>query len=266
MRIGKVDVRLERRPEGTVATVIVCNADRLNAMNSALADEFVDKTTRLASHDDLIVVVLTGEGDKAFIGGADIEEMGRISDRSEAHRFISRMHACNAAIRAIPVPTIARVQGYAFGAGLEMAASCDIRIASQHAIFGMPEVKLGIPSVAEAALLPMLIGWGRTRRMLLLGERFNAAEMREFGFVERVTHPGDIDKAVESFVDHILGCGATAVRLQKALIRSWEDLPLREAIAAGLVAFADAYETNEPAVMMGSFMNAQRGRKAGAIA
>jgi enoyl-CoA hydratase len=261
----KVDVRLERRPEGTVATVIVCNADRLNTLNSALADEFVDKTTRLASHDDLRVVVLTGEGDKAFIGGADIQEMGRISDRSEAHRFISRMQACNAAIRAIPVPTIARIQGYAFGAGLEMAAACDIRIASQHAVFGMPEVKLGIPSVAEAALLPMLIGWGRTRRMLLLGERFNAAEMREFGFLERVTYPSDIDKVTGSFVDRVLGCGATAVRLQKALIHSWENLPLREAIATGLDVFADAYETNEPAVMMGAFMKAQLGRKAGSL-
>lgn len=257
----RVDVKLESFPEGQVATVTICNVHRLNAINSALADEFVDRTIWLASLDDLRAVVLTGEGDKAFIGGADIKEMKRIASGQEARDFICRMHACNAAIRAIPVPTIARIQGYAFGAGLEMAAACDIRIASQHAIFGMPEVKLGIPSVAEAALLPMLIGWGRTRRMLLLGEQFNAAQMREFGFIECVTHPNDIDAVVQRFVNEVLGCGARAVRLQKALIRSWEDLPLRDAISAGLKTFAASYETSEPQRMMDRFFNAQLGKK-----
>lgn len=153
-----VRVELKDFPEGQVATVTICNARRLNTINSAVAGEFVEALAALAENCDLRALVLTGDGDKAFIGGADIEEMEGIGDRAGAHAFISRVHACSAAIRSIPVPTIARVQGYAFGAGLEMAAACDLRVASDNAVFGMPEVRLGIPSVAEAVLLPMLVG------------------------------------------------------------------------------------------------------------
>ena len=207
-------------------------------------------------------LVLTGEGDKAFIGGADIKEMAHLRDAAHARAFISRVHACLAAVRAIPVVTIARIQGFTFGAGLEMAAACDLRVASEDAIFGMPEVKLGIPSVAEAALLPMLIGWGRTRQMLLLGENFNATQALEWKFVERVTPHDQLDEAVQTWVGQTLTAAPAAVRLQKSLIRSWEDLPLRAAIAAGIDAFASAYHTDEPQSKMRHFLDAQAMRKA----
>jgi enoyl-CoA hydratase/carnithine racemase len=93
-----------------------------------------------------------------------------------ARTFITLLHGCCKALRELPVPVIARIQGYALGGGLELAVACDLRVASDTAVFGMPEVKLGIPSVIEAALLPALVGWGRTRHMLLLGESFGATE------------------------------------------------------------------------------------------
>ena len=103
-------------------------------------------------------------------------------DPHGARAFITRVHGCCHAIRAIPVPTVARIQGFTFGAGMEMAAACDLRIAATGAMFGMPEVKLGIPSVVEAALLPMLIGWGRTRQLLLLGEPDRCHDGASLGF------------------------------------------------------------------------------------
>ena len=257
-----VRVELEDFAEGLVATVIICNASRLNTINSAVAGEFVEAMAELAGNCDLRALVLTGEGDKAFVGGADIEEMQSIRDRAGAHAFIAQIHACSAAIRDIPVPTIARIQGYAFGAGLEMAAACDLRIASDNAVFGMPEVRLGIPSVAEAALLPMLVGWGLARRILLLGENFDAMQALQWRFVERVTPRDGLDEAVQAWLRQLLSCGPSAVRLQKALIRSWEDLPLRDAVAAGLDVFAAAYDTDEPQVMMRRFLDAQAARKA----
>src|SRR6185503_218248 len=111
------------------------------------------------------VVVLTGAGERAFIGGADINEMAELDEES-ARVFISQLHEACAALRNLPVPVIARISGYCLGAGLEIAASCDLRVAADHSTFGMPEVRVGIPSVIEAALLPRLIGWGMAARLI----------------------------------------------------------------------------------------------------
>src|SRR5262249_20570846 len=103
---------------------------------------------------ELRALVLTGAGDRAFIGGADIREMSALANPNDGRAFITRLHHCCDAIRAIPVPTIARINGLTLGGGLEIAAACDVRIAAERAVFGMPEVKPGIPSVIDAALLP----------------------------------------------------------------------------------------------------------------
>jgi enoyl-CoA hydratase/carnithine racemase len=258
---AQVRVGIEDHPEGGIATVTICNARRLNTMNRALMDEFVDEMAALAENAGLRAVVITGEGEKAFIGGADIEEMAAIRDPAGARAFISRLQACCGAIRAMPAPTIARIQGFAFGAGMEMAASCDLRVASEDAVFGMPEVKLGIPSVIEAALLPMLVGWGRAREILLLGETFDAGHALEWKFVERVTPRDRLDEAVGAWARQALTAAPAAARAQKALIRSWEDLPLRAAIAAGIDAFAAAYATDEPRARMRDFLAARAARK-----
>jgi enoyl-CoA hydratase/carnithine racemase len=141
----QVRVTLSDFPEGQVATVTICNACRLNTMNSAMMGDFIGEMGTLAANEKLRAVVLTGDGEKAFIGGADIKEMAALHDPAGAGAFISRVHACLAAVRDLPVPTIARIQGYAFGAGLEMAAACDLRVASDNAVFGMPEVGSASP-------------------------------------------------------------------------------------------------------------------------
>jgi enoyl-CoA hydratase len=124
----------------------------------------------------------------------------------------------------------------------------------------MPEVKLGIPSVVEAALLPMLIGWGRTRQILLLGEIFPAAKAEEWGFIERSVPAGELDSAVDEWLGMLLAAGPRAVRLQKALIRCWEDLPIRAAVDAGAGAFVEAWRTDEPRIAMKSFLDAKKGK------
>jgi len=209
----------------------------------------------------LRAVVLTGDGPKAFIVGADINEMAAIDSADRARAFITLLHRCCDAIRTFPVPVIARINGYCFGAGLEIAAACDARIASDAALFGMPEVKLGIPSVIEAALLPLLVGWGRAREIMLLGEAFTANEALTWGLVERAVPASALDAAVEAWIGRLLTSRPRAVRLQKRLIRQWEDLPLGAAIEAGIDAFAAAYETDEPAAAMREFLAAQKSRR-----
>jgi enoyl-CoA hydratase len=259
---GRVETRLDQRSGGLVVFVTVDNALRLNAMNSALMDEFVEKVSALATSAELRALVLTGAGDKAFIGGADIKEMSALSGAEDGRRFITRLHKCCDAIRAIPVPTIARINGFTLGGGLEIAASCDVRVAAESAVFGMPEVKLGIPSVIEAALLPMLIGWGRTRQILLFGENFSAQDALLWGLVERVVSAAELDGAVDEWIDQVLSCAPGAIRLQKQLMRSWEELPLRAAIEAGIDSFTTAVRNGEPAVVMRAFLERERARKA----
>jgi enoyl-CoA hydratase/carnithine racemase len=253
----RVRVDIEPREAGVVARLTIDNVARLNILGSALMDALVAELAALGRREDLRAAVLTGAGDRAFIGGADVREMAAL-DAPRAREFITRLHGVCAALRDLPVPVIARINGYALGAGLEVAAACDLRVAASSATFGMPEVRVGIPSVIEAALLPGLIGWGRTRELLLLAETIDAEAALRWGLVERVAPAVALDAAVEACLAALLKAGPRATRLQKRLIRRWEDLPLGAAIAAGIDSFADAYATDEPARLMRAFLDRPR--------
>ena len=255
-----IRMEVEVRPGGKVARLTIDNDRKLNTFGSVLMSQFVAATAELECVPDLRAVVLAAEGTRAFIGGADIREMAELNPIS-ARRFISRIHACCDALRNLPVPVIAEIGGVTFGAGLEIAAACDLRVAADTASFGMPEVRLGIPSVVEAALLPMLIGWGRTRRLLLLGETISAAEAECWGLVEAAVAPAALRETVDAWVDMLLQAGPRAITAQKRLMRSWEDLPIRAAISAGIDAFAASWEQDEPSVAMRAFLDRQAARK-----
>jgi enoyl-CoA hydratase/carnithine racemase len=149
-------------------------------------------------------VVLTGAGE-AFIGGANISKW---RPRRAARRPSSRWCTHLRVLARLPVPVIARSTATR-SARPEVAGACDLRIASSNAVFGMPEVKVGIPSVVEAALLPGLIGWGRTRELLLFGENIDAATALAWGLVEQVVAPDALDAAVEA---RLRRCSAPARR------------------------------------------------------
>jgi enoyl-CoA hydratase len=257
----QVKVRLDDRKLGRVAWVTIDNPRRLNVMNGALMDALAETMAELGGDEALRAIVLSGAGPKAFSAGADINEMSDIKDVAQAKAHIMRLHRCCDAIRNLPVPVIARIHGYCFGGGLELAAACDVRIASEAATFGMQEVKIGIPSVIEAALLPTLVGWGRTREILYLGETFTAADALAWRLIEHLVPATALDQAIEAWIGKLLTSAPRAVRLQKRLIRQWEDLPLANAIAAGIDAFAAAYESDEPRAMMGKFLATQKARK-----
>lgn len=248
-------MRIAVSDEGDVRRVIIANHAKLNTLGSALLE---DLAAAFEVDPGIRAVVLTGEGQRAFIGGANIAEMGAITSPEEGRAFITRVHSACAAIRACPVPVIARIQGWCLGAGLEIAAACDLRVAADTAKFGMPEVRVGIPSVVEAALLPGLIGWGRTRRLLLLAETLDAATMEAWGFLERVVPVETLDDAVAEWVALLREAGPVAIANQKALIREWEELPLGQAIAAGIPAFARSWATDEPRELMAHFLGRKR--------
>jgi enoyl-CoA hydratase/carnithine racemase len=247
-----IGVRLDSREGGAVAFVTVDNQRKLNVIGRALMRDFIAAIEDLGRRDDLRAVVISGAGERAWIGGANILEMAELDSKS-SREFITLLHQVCRAVRHCPVPVIAAIRGYALGAGLEIAAACDLRIAASDAVVGMPEVKVGIPSVIEAALLPTLIGWGRTRELLLFGETIDARKAQDWGLVQRVVEPNALYDVVEEYLRALFATGPKAIRIQKELIRKWEDLTVSDAIRAGIDAFASSWESDEPHRLMQAF-------------
>src|ERR1700710_1466593 len=164
---------VDRDPRGVVRLTI-CNAGSLNILGSAAINGVRDGLQVLATERHIRVLVIAGQSEKSMIGGADIKEMAKL-DQAGAEKFITGLRDLCEAVRAFPAPVIARMPGWCLGGGLEFAAACDFRIAAHDARFGMPEVKVGIPSVIHAALLPRLIGWGRARWLVMTAENIGAS-------------------------------------------------------------------------------------------
>jgi enoyl-CoA hydratase len=257
MTEAAVHVKSEERPYGRIATVTVDNQRRLNCLSSATIVSLGQAFTKLSADDELRAIILTGAGDKAFIGGADLNELGGCCADS-VRLFITRLHMACLAIRTCPVPVIGRVNGFCLGAGLEVAASCDMRVSSDNAIYGMPEVHMGLPSVIEAALLPGLIGWGKTREILITGETFGAEPALTMGFVQKVVPAAGLDAAVDHWLDLIGRATPKAVRNQKALMNRWERVSVEEGVYAGIDAIAEAYTTGEPQAAIKAFFDAKK--------
>ena len=253
---------IEKRAGGTVARVTIENPAKLNILTRDVLQQFSGFFLSIKTKSDLRAVVLTGAGEKAFIGGADLETLGSL-DPSSAREFIGLIHSACAALRDCPVPVIARINGWCLGGGLEIAASCDLRIAADSAVFGMPEVRIGIPSVVEAALLPRLVGAGRARWLVMTGETIDAEEARVWGLVERVFAFRHLDSEINKTLDSILAGEPEAIRAQKRLCKLWEEAPLAESVRASIDEFARAYESGEPRRRVDAFRAARRKRAAG---
>ncbi|HUP23518.1 MAG TPA: enoyl-CoA hydratase [Thermoanaerobaculia bacterium] len=242
--------------EGRVAWLEVSEPRRLNVLDTPAIDDLsgvVDQLGLVGVAGGLRAVVLRGGGERAFIGGADLRELSRLDERS-AREFITRLHELCRALRALPVPVIASIRGYCLGAGLEVAASCDLRVAATDASFGMPEVLVGIPSVIEAALLPQLVGWGRAREMMLTGRMYDASEALAMGLVEEVVPAESLEAAVTRRLEWIQRASPEALAAQKDLFLVWERGSLEEAIEAGIDAFAASYRTSDGRARMQAFL------------
>jgi len=247
---------IDRDARGVVRLVI-CNAGPLNILGSAAINGVCEGLQTLAKERQIRVLVLAGQSEKSMIGGADIKEMAKL-DQASAEKFITGLRDLCEAVRSFPSPVIARMPGWCLGGGLEVAAACDFRIAAHDAKFGMPEVRVGIPSVIHAALLPRLIGWGRARWLVMTAENIDAATALAWGLVDVVAPEGGLDVAVEGTVASLLACGPEALRTQKALLRQWEELPLTESVNLSIGVFGRSYLTDEPKRLMQGFIDRKR--------
>ena len=255
-----IRTELETRAGGLVARVTIDNPAKLNILTPGTLDELVRAMKELEKNPALRAVVLTGAGDKAFIGGADLETLGSL-DPASARVFIGRIHSACAALRDCAVPLVARINGWCLGAGLELAACCDLRIAASTAAFGMPEVRLGIPSVVEAAVLPRLIGAGRARWLVMTGESIYAGEALVWGLIEKMAPLEHLDTEVNAALDALLAGDPAAMRAQKRLCKLWEEAPLYESIEVSIDEFAKSYASGEPRRLVDAFRSARKKQK-----
>jgi len=254
-----IKTHIESRAGGLVARVTLDNPRKLNIFTRAALAQLAEAMRVVEANERVRAVVITGAGDKAFVGGADLEALGSL-DPASAREFIGLVHDACTAMRDCPLPVIARINGWCLGAGLELAACCDLRIAADTAAFGMPEVRLGIPSVVEAAVLPRLIGAGRARWLVLTGETIDARTALNWGLIERISKSNELDSHVNSALDAILAGSDEAIRAQKRLCKLWEEAPLAESIHASIDEFARAYESGEPKRRVAAFRQHRKRR------
>jgi enoyl-CoA hydratase len=195
-----------------IATITINRPDKLNALNDATIAELGTAIDEARMRQDVGGVILTGAG-RAFVAGADISELVSqtpfvAKGRSRAGQEVFRRY------ETCPKPVIAAVNGFALGGGCELAMACHVRIASEHAKFGMPEVKLGIlPGFGGTQRLPRLVGKGRALQLLMTGETIDAEEAYRIGLVNRVVHAAELLGATQMMVKQILGNGPLAVAL-----------------------------------------------------
>ncbi|MFH1625916.1 MAG: enoyl-CoA hydratase-related protein [Pseudomonadota bacterium] len=215
--------------EGPIAYIIINREKALNALNSNIMMRLEQIFSELEQDDQVIVVVITGAGNKAFIAGADVKEIKEAGNkRSE---LIAKGQAILSKIRGSSKVVIAAVNGYALGGGCELAMACDIRIASENARFGFPEVKLGLMAgYGGTQLLSRLIGTGRAKYLMFTGEMLTAAEAYEFGLVEKVCSPESLMEEVEKVAKKIAANGPFALKAYKGAINKGIELPLDDAL------------------------------------
>ena len=245
------------RDDRGVVRLTICNAGSLNILGTPAVNGVREGLETLGNDEQIRVLIIAGQSEKSMIGGADIKEMVKL-DQASAEKFITGLRDLCEAARAFPAPVIARMPGWCLGGGLEFAAACDFRVAAHDAHFGMPEVRVGIPSVIHAALLPRLIGWGRARWLVMTAENIDAATALAWGLIDVVAAEGGLDAAVEKTVAMLLECGPEALRAQKALLRQWEELPLKQSVDLSIAVFGQSFLTGEPQRLMQGFIDRKR--------
>ncbi|MCI9424685.1 MAG: enoyl-CoA hydratase/isomerase family protein [Flavonifractor sp.] len=212
--------------EGAIAIVTMDRPKALNALSDKTLNELDRIFTYLAGAEEILGIILTGEG-KGFVAGADISQMQPYGP-SEGRAYADRAQTLFNKIEGIEKPVIAAVNGYALGGGCELAMSCDIRIASEKAVFGQPEANLGvIPCFGGTQRLPRLVGTGIAKELIYTGRQVKAAEAKEIGLVNQVVPADALLDAAKDMMNAITGKAPIAIRYSKVAINRGMDVDLR---------------------------------------
>jgi 3-hydroxypropionyl-coenzyme A dehydratase len=238
-----------------ICTVKINRPDKLNAMNMDVAKELVTLFESLGKDDSVKVIILTGEGDKAFSAGADIEYMSKISpDESEEYAKLGQL--VTATVENVKQPTIAAVNGFALGGGCELAMSCDIRIAANTAKMGQPEVTIGIPpGWGGTQRLMRIVGIAKAKELVYTGKMIKAEEAREIGLVNQVVELSTLMEETMKMAKTIASNSSIAVRMSKSAINKGRNADLDTGLGIELLAWRNCFTHPDREERMTSFVN-----------
>ncbi|HEX9692283.1 MAG TPA: enoyl-CoA hydratase-related protein [Gemmatimonadales bacterium] len=230
--------------DGGVATVTINRPDKLNALNAAVRTQFVAALNALREDPDVRVVVVTGAGEKAFVAGADIAEF---EGRTAVDQFrVMKAYGVFEAAASFPRPIIAAINGFCLGGGCELAMACDIRIASEKAKLGQPEVKLGIlPGGGGTQRLPRLVGFGTAAKLLFTGDMVDAREALRIGLVDEVVAPEALADRVRELAGAIAAMSPVALQLIKEALMASQRMPLDEGMRLETTLFGLAFASDD---------------------
>lgn len=244
--------------QGSIATVTVNRPKALNALNAATLKELGQVFGELGADDSVSVVILTGAGEKAFVAGADISFMKDLS-AIEARKFALLGQEVFNTIENLPQPVIAAINGFALGGGCELAMACDIRLASENAKFGQPEVNLGVPpGFAGTQRLPRIVGKGRAKELLYTADMIDAQEAYRIGLVNKVTTVEELMGAAVKMAAKIASKGQVAIRLTKSAVNHGLEMDSARGMAYEAEVFGLVFSTADQKEGMTAFLEKRK--------
>lgn len=250
------NVLLEKK--GHIAVATINRPKALNALNSQVLEDIDQLVEQVKADDEIRALVITGSGEKAFVAGADIGEMSTLT-KAEGEAFGKKGNDVFRKLETLPIPTIAAVNGFALGGGCELSMACDIRLASEKAKFGQPEVGLGItPGFGGTQRLARIVGVSNAMELILTAKTINAARAQELGLVSHVYPPEELmDKAME-LAQAIAANAQVAVRQSKAAIRRGLQTDMYTGAAYEAEAFGLCFATEDQKDAMTAFVNKEK--------
>ena len=249
--------------ENGIGIVTINRPKALNALNAATIRELDQVFDELGQDNGVKAVILTGSGDKSFVAGADITEMQPMT-AIEGRTWAKVAQAVFNKIENLPKPVIAAINGYALGGGCELSMACDIRIASEKAKFGQPEVSLGIPpGFGGTQRLSRLVGKGRAKELLFTGEMIDAAEAYRIGLANKVVAPEELMEAAKAMAQKIISRAPIAVQACKAAVNEGLDTDLESGIAYEAEVFGLCFATEDQKEGMAAFVEKRKANFSG---
>jgi enoyl-CoA hydratase/carnithine racemase len=219
-------IRIEKSFEGRVANLVIDRQEKMNSMTVEMRRDIGQAFRDFSRDDDLRVVVVRGAGDKAFSSGGDVEEFLRL----KPHELVAWGEEMTE-IERCPKPVIAAIDGYCFGAGMELALSCDIRVATDRSLLGMPEVSLGmIPGSGGSQRVLRILGMGRSKFMLMTARRIGAEEAERWGLISLCIPPDKLEETIDDLVNRLLKLPPLSLRAIKSVLQQGADASLSAAL------------------------------------
>ncbi len=247
-------IRIEKSSEGKVANLVIDRQEKMNSMTVNMRGEIGQAFRDFSRDDDLRVVVVRGAGDKAFSSGGDVEEFLKL----EPHELAAWGEEMTE-IERCPKPVIAAIDGYCFGAGMELALSCDIRVATDRTLLGMPEVSLGmIPGSGGSQRVLRILGMGRSKFMLMTARRIGAQEAERWGLISLCVPPEKLEETVDDLVNRLLKLPALSLRAIKVVLQQGADASLSSALELERKTYAWLRTTHDYVEGVNAFLEKRR--------